>query len=56
MHAGVEQESHLLVDFWGEYYCQLVRNKTAGPHYWLISDITQTGFHATGEMKILKGK
>ena len=56
MHAGVEQESHLLFDFWGEYCCPLVRNTLAEPHHWLISDITQTGFHATGEMKILKGK
>ena len=55
MHAGVEKDSHLLFDFWGEYGCQLMRNTSAGPHAWLISDITQTGFHATGDMTILKG-
>tara|TARA_B100000767_G_C19754461_1_gene532271 strand:+ start:580 stop:1056 length:477 start_codon:yes stop_codon:yes gene_type:complete len=56
MHAGVEEESHLLFDFWGEYRCQLVRDTQIGAHHWLISEIEQTGFHHTGDMKILKGK
>ena len=56
MHAGKDEERHILFDFWGEYRCKLIRSESNDDRGWRLSQVTQVPFHFTGDPKILKSQ